>query len=373
MSARLQKTIFFAFGNALEKPAGTDAKWVKIASVGGPYHRADFAKPITFTQTFFAAMVSNWAAEGKPERPWNYLHRGQSSGPEPLAEKLAAGWIKDLEARPDGLYALTAWTEKARGLILADELRYPSIEFHEDAFDPKLGKRNGPKLFGCALLNDPFLTDLPAVEASANPKESSMLKLAAVALMIGLTESATEEQVNERIKAMKDAEAREAEAAKKLAAADERVKLADQGTGELLKKLSEQMATQAEELKQLRTDRAAEGLIALQSKLQAEGRILAAEKELVATLVSKMGLTEATKFTATWPAKVDLKERGVATKPEGEISPEDAQKQLSAKAEELVKAGVPRERATIRAIELNHDLAVRAQQTSKPAGEAKLS
>ncbi len=36
----------------------------------------------------------------------------------------AAGWIKRLEARPDGIWAAVAWTEAAQARIRAGEYRY---------------------------------------------------------------------------------------------------------------------------------------------------------------------------------------------------------------------------------------------------------
>lgn len=54
---------------------------------------------------------------------YEHATAGEQTGPTP-----AAGWLTDLEARPDGLWGLIEWTQKARGMIAAREYRFLSPE-----------------------------------------------------------------------------------------------------------------------------------------------------------------------------------------------------------------------------------------------------
>jgi hypothetical protein len=108
--------------------------------------------------------------------------------------------------------------------------------------------------------------------------------------------------------------------------------------GDVIKKLAERVDAQAAELKKLTDERATDAVTALQAKLESEGRILAAEKPMVAELIKNLGLTKATEFCATLPVKVDLKERGTNKPgPASGMDPVEAHKQLQLKAAELAK------------------------------------
>ncbi len=72
----------------------------------------------------------------------------------------AAGWIKELEARPDGIYGRIEWTDAATQAIRAGEYRYISPVYRHD----KSGHVR--VLISAALTNTPNL-DLTAVAASA--------------------------------------------------------------------------------------------------------------------------------------------------------------------------------------------------------------
>lgn len=201
----------------LAKGEDASAKWALLFPLGETKHRKDFpGGKIQFTAEFCRSLVRNWEAEGKPERALNYFHRGASVPGDvtPIDGKVAAGWMTGLVfdesgKGPDrkdgpGVYILPKWNERARGYILNDELRYLSPEFAVDATSKATGKPQGPTLFGAALLNDPFLTELPAVAASESPESPNMDKKLVCAAM-GLPETATDEQVNQACQKMAEA------------------------------------------------------------------------------------------------------------------------------------------------------------------------
>lgn len=158
--------------------ATNEAKWSKIFPLGVTKFRSDFPDgKIEFDAELLGEMVANWKAEGSPERAVNYFHRGSSDGgATPIDEKVAAGWIQNLELRADGLYAQIRWTDRAREFIQKDELRYLSPEFLTDSTDANTGEARGAKLLGAALLNDPFLVELPKVAASERAHVEEELK-----------------------------------------------------------------------------------------------------------------------------------------------------------------------------------------------------
>jgi phage I-like protein len=125
---------------------------------------------------------------GSAELVVDYDHQTQFSavpGVGGLAP--AAGWIKQFDARPDGLYGRVEWTDKAVQSIRAGEYRYISPVYHHD----KSGKVL--RLLSAGLTNVPNL-DLAAVAASAQPnqQEPDMIKIAAA---LGLPEDADENAI----------------------------------------------------------------------------------------------------------------------------------------------------------------------------------
>jgi len=67
------------------------------------------------------------------------------------AKAPAAGWLKQLEARDDGVWARVEWTEQGRAMIEAKQYRYFSPVFAFDAKDPRTGERIATALHSVAL------------------------------------------------------------------------------------------------------------------------------------------------------------------------------------------------------------------------------
>lgn len=95
------------------------------------------------------------AAQAAHDFPIDYEHQTQQSAkngqPAP-----AAGWFKQLDWRPDGLYVTDArWTERAKDMIDRCEYRFlsPVITYDTNTFAVR-------KLHSIALTNTPALPDL---------------------------------------------------------------------------------------------------------------------------------------------------------------------------------------------------------------------
>jgi phage I-like protein len=108
----------------------------------------------------------------------------------------ASGWMKDLQARADGIYAKVEWTAPASAKIDAKEYRYLSPVF---AYG-QAAKAGGPApvlgLLRAGLTNNPALSELGAVasEAFIDPEEQAEM-LKTIALALGLPETATEADI----------------------------------------------------------------------------------------------------------------------------------------------------------------------------------
>lgn len=108
------------------------------------------------------ALVARWRERRTPVVV-DYEHQthnsAQNGQPAP-----AAGWITDLSAETDGLYAAVEWTPRAREYIRAGEYRFISPTF---AFDRKSGAVLD--LLSAALTNYPALDGMQPAQAKRAP------------------------------------------------------------------------------------------------------------------------------------------------------------------------------------------------------------
>lgn len=340
----------------------------------GEWHRKDFPDgKLKCDRGFFEAAIANWKKIGSPGLPINRFHWGSSDDTrvtDPKA-KAAVGFIEDLRINADGdLEALTAWNADGKADIEADRFRYISPEFHENWRDAATGDRQGPTLFGAALLNDPYFKTLPRLAANEpdEGEERHVMTREELIEMYGLPKTASDADI-------KAAALKGAEAVKAAVDADEKRKASEARTGTLEEELRE--ANEAREASDKRiaaleadAKKAAEAKLkadtdALCAKLQGEGRIVASEKDDVALDVRTYGFEVAAARYAKRTPVVKLGEHGIPGDDGGEVSPEAAHKQLEAKAAELVKAGTAKGDAYRVACEQLPTLAAQALKLSK--------
>jgi len=414
------------FQVALDAAGADEAKWQLVCRVGETRSRSDFGT-ITFSREFLESMVRNWEREGRPEKPWNYFHRGAKSDTSLRNEdKLAAGWVKDMKVDAEGLKLLTRWTPKAKAAILAEELKFPSMEFHENGIDSKTGQPQGPTFYGCALTNNPFLTDLPPVEAEhmgpsgvavAKSKleaaiarherhmngteptseksqmkmmeemkaalaalssirnasqENDMITLAQLVSIFGLSKDTTEANLEAALKAKADelgtTKASLEKAQKDLADATKARELSASDEVRKLQASNTELAAKVIALEKRAKDAEVDALIVeLERGDGKNAHIVAAQKPQVREFAEKMGVEKAREFFKQFKGP-SLGERG-ATVPDGGITPEMAMTKLQAHADELAKTAAFKGReadALIRAMELHPDLARAAQPATAP-------
>ena len=111
--------------------------------------------------------------------------------------KAAAGWIKELESREDGIWGRVEWTWHTKYQLANKEYRYlsPVFAFNEESGEIK-------KIHHVSLTNNPNLEMTAVASAFMNPKptkqkeENKMNKhLLAIAAALGLANTATPEEI----------------------------------------------------------------------------------------------------------------------------------------------------------------------------------
>lgn len=101
----------------------------------------------------------------------------------------AAGWIKQMELRPNGIWGRVEWTAKAKAHLENREYRYisPTFKHNKDGQVRKIER--------AALVNSPAIHELTALAKSQNQENTMEELLKALAKAMGLPETADEKTV----------------------------------------------------------------------------------------------------------------------------------------------------------------------------------
>lgn len=184
---------------SLETRAGRAPEWLCLLPLG-EVTLGDEREPFTVDQEALAAMVQHFRDRGL-DLVIDYEHQTLAGGKAP-----AAGWIRDLEAREDGLWARVEWTEAARSHLEAREYRY---------FSPVLrlekNRRRPVALLHAALTNTPAINHLPPLVAKdsgqwpvVSGQEAAGGRHVGCALRTSSLPEKKEEQVEALLKHLKD-------------------------------------------------------------------------------------------------------------------------------------------------------------------------
>lgn len=140
-------------------------------------------------------VIDNFKAKGR-DLVFDYEHQTLTDKEAP-----ASGWIKDLMAATDGLYAKVEWTPRGREYIANKEYRYfsPVVYPHKKT---RVMMALGP----CALTNDPATTAAePLVNKDTN-QEIEMDELKGLLIeALGLDAGISDEDLVAAVKGFKDA------------------------------------------------------------------------------------------------------------------------------------------------------------------------
>ena len=136
----------------LELPPGAAPEWVQLMPAGDLSARDGRRWKLTDAA---AVVEASRSRAGATDLVFDYGHQTdyarENGQPAP-----AAGWIRELQARADGIWGRVEWTERAAASIKAREFRYVSPTFQHT----KAGVVT--EVLRAALTNNPAL-DLPAL------------------------------------------------------------------------------------------------------------------------------------------------------------------------------------------------------------------
>ena len=189
----LLNSLLSAHAVKIEDGAASDGVWVRLIPAGtfsgrdgrGPYHAGDRAQ-----LEHIAAMTRQYA--GTTDLVVDYEHQtlksAQNGKPAP-----AAGWVRKVEAREDGIYGQIEWTASAQSAIEAKEYRYLSPVY----FHTKDGKVLA--LQCVALTNTPNLNGLAELSAHSvfqqTPNSNNEDNMDELLAALGLETGASEDDV----------------------------------------------------------------------------------------------------------------------------------------------------------------------------------
>ncbi len=170
--------------------AGAVPDWIMLLPYGQRFSGRDGRGPYTLRDQAHAQQVitATRTYQAGADLPIDYdhqlVHAVKNGQPA-----IAGGWIKDLEARPDGLYGRVEWTAKAAQHLAAREYRYISPMFTHD-------KASGEvlRVVGAGLVNMPNL-EIPAIASQNQQEELPMDLVKILAALLGLGADTTQDQL----------------------------------------------------------------------------------------------------------------------------------------------------------------------------------
>jgi len=182
-------------------------EWIRILPLG-QVELSDSREPFEVDGASLSSMVAAFRSRGV-DLVIDYEHQSLQGERAP-----AAGWIKDLEARADGLWARVEWTRQAREYLLSKEYRYFSPVLR---LDP--ATRRPMALMHLGLTNVPAIKRLPPLvakwegtmtgaaaqgqgpedQASVSPGEEKGRTMKKIKTLLGLRPEADEGLVADRV------------------------------------------------------------------------------------------------------------------------------------------------------------------------------
>jgi phage I-like protein len=168
----------------------TPPEWVHLVPAGN-FSGRDGRGPYELDADAVLSAFAGWGIDLVVDYDHQTLTAEKKAGPVP-----AAGWIKKLELREDGVWGQATWTETAAKALAAKEYRYLSPVF---AYDPDTGRV--VSLSGAGLTNTPNLY-LHAAASQGDPMSKELQER--VAHKLGLAPTASAEEILAELDKKKD-------------------------------------------------------------------------------------------------------------------------------------------------------------------------
>lgn len=165
---------------------GEVAREVKLLPYGNPFYGRDGRGPWVLRDQAHGEQVLALTREtmGRVDMMVDYDHASELAAPEGKGRALAAGWVRELQARDDGIWAKVDWTPQAVAELAARQYRYisPYFRVHKET-------REVTRLVSAGLTNTPNL-ELPALASFNGAAARAMLTAdeRAICSMMGVSE-----------------------------------------------------------------------------------------------------------------------------------------------------------------------------------------
>lgn len=180
-----------ALGADVTVADGKPADWVQLVPMGA-FTGRDGRKWIVRDAAHAAEIISASAARaGSMDLVIDYDHQTDfGAKPGVGGTAIAGGWMKELQARSDGIYARVEWTAAAAEKLTGREYRYlsPVIQHTEDG--------TVTRILRAALTNSPNL-ELAAVAAEQLQEQEDVKLRETLVGALGLAATVTDEQIAE--------------------------------------------------------------------------------------------------------------------------------------------------------------------------------
>jgi len=201
-------------GWAVAEPK-TPPEWIRVLPLGKVVLNDD-RKPFTVTTDSIKKVIEKFL-KTKIDMVIDYEHQTMSGDKAP-----AAGWVKELKERDDGLWAYVKWTDSATDHIKSKEYRYYSPTVRLDA------NRHVMELLHIGLTNFPAIQGIPALsakkESNTEGGEYQVDLIMALKGMLGLEDDSMDHNVLLEVRKLKDSEADREACAAENAQLNERIK-----------------------------------------------------------------------------------------------------------------------------------------------------
>jgi len=160
---------------AADAVAGEEGKpvWIQLAKSG--HFKGHQAGEFDLNPAIFSQIIRNFREVNLGKVPFDFEHASvmpPNSGSTPLTGVPAQGWIRDLRINGSNLEALVEWKEPARSYIKDERYTAVSPVIKFGFKDPVTGENRGARLVSAALTNDPFLTGMAPLAASAGQADA---------------------------------------------------------------------------------------------------------------------------------------------------------------------------------------------------------
>src|SRR5574343_304324 len=139
--------------------SSTPPEWIRVLPFGKVVLNDD-RQPFTVTNECIKKVMDKFA-RNNVDMVIDYEHQTMTEGRAP-----AAGWVKELRKRDDGLWAYVQWTDAAKDYIRTKEYRYYSPTVRLDS------QRHVQELLHIGLTNFPAISGIPPLTLKKNNSNS---------------------------------------------------------------------------------------------------------------------------------------------------------------------------------------------------------